>query len=128
MSIEKFGDCNSIESSINIGSPKSLDTKTGSIISSTTLNESFSFILGGKGFKVLNNISCLTGPLFNKILIEGTKTLLPKLSVNSLKYVEVSSSDIKLPTAGSNIAFEDKEDIAFISLLSEEISCIIKGS
>ena len=71
------------DSKVNL--PKSTLISKGSVISSTILNTELLDIILGKGFKVFNNISCFSGPLFNKILIEGINTSLPKLRENSLK-------------------------------------------
>ena len=69
----------------NCGSPKFISNVIGSDISSTTLKLVLIEIFVGSGFNVFNNNSCLTGSLFNKILIHGTKTSLPKFIENSLK-------------------------------------------
>ena len=101
--------------------------KIGSVISSTTLKLDFNCILVGSGFKVFNNNSCFRGPLFNNTLIQGTKTSLPKLIENSLKYEDASISAIKPLTALSNVWFTVLGEVDFISLLLLDTSFIIKG-
>ena len=94
MSIWKLGPFIGVPSSNNTGSPKLTSIKIGSEISSTTLKLDFNEISKGKGSKVFNNNSCLTGSLFNKILIQGTNTSFPKFIENSLKYEVDSISEI----------------------------------
>ena len=99
----------------------------GSTISSTTLKIDSSRISRGRGFSVFNNSSCFKGSLFNNILILGTKISLLKFKENSLKYGELSISDIKLLTEESNRLFSAERAMDLISLLLSDISFTLKG-
>ena len=52
--------------------------------------------------------------------------LSPKFKINSLKYAEVSISEIKLSTEGLKVAFPILGVITLISVLEVEISLIVK--
>ena len=93
-----------LSSSIS-GWPKSTVIKKASTISSTILNVEVFLISLGRGSNVFINNSCAKGSLFNKILTAGIITSLPKFKANSLKYVELPNSDIKVFTAESSILF-----------------------
>ena len=100
----------------------------GFTISSTNLKGKLILIDEGKVFNVFNNNSCFKESLLSNTLIIGIIISLSKFIDNSLKYAELSISDIRLLTVGSSVSFVIDVAIDFISLLSLDISLIVKGN